>query len=102
MRVQGKGPAGFVDGEVTLELADSEGGTEFRYRAEVQVGGQVARLGQRLISGVTKEMAGQFFEAFARDGVEGPSIASKPAPIRAFFVLLWRTLLNLLGLSRRS
>jgi len=104
LRLQGKGSPGFVQGEAELRLAETGEGTRVDYVADVQVGGQVARLGQRMISGITKEMAGQFFEAFARHG-KGEAGGAAPAPrnpIAAFFQLLWRTILNLLGLSRRS
>ena len=101
LRMKGKGPPGFVDGEVTLHLSPRDGGTEVHYEANVQVGGQVARLGQRMISGVTQEMAGQFFEAFAKAGDDAPP-TQRPNAMRSFLVLVWRTLLNLLGLSRRS
>lgn len=116
LKLQGKGAPGFVSGEATLTLAPSSKGTEFRYEAEVQVGGQIARLGQRMIAGVTKEMAGQFFEAFERRSraaaegsapsataaAAGTATLAPPAPLRAFVQLLWRTLLHLLGLSKRS
>ncbi len=101
LRMKGKGPPGFVDGEVTLRLSACDDGTEVQYEADVHVGGQVARLGQRMISGVTQEMAGQFFEAFGRSGVDATP-AQPPNAMRSFLVLVWRTLLNLLGLSRRS
>lgn len=110
LRLQGKGAPGFVNGEAELQLSQEGDGTLVRYVADVQVGGQVARLGQRMISGVTKEMAGQFFETFAKaaapDATEGrdvPHVGAKPPnAFLASLRLLWRTLLNLLGLSRRS
>jgi carbon monoxide dehydrogenase subunit G len=99
IRLKGKGSPGFVEGDATLRLSAVDAETDVHYEADVQVGGQIARLGQRMISGVTKEMAGQFFEALAR-GDDGSVEA--PNPLRAFLVLAWRTLLNLLGLSKRS
>jgi carbon monoxide dehydrogenase subunit G len=126
LKIQGKGGPGFVTGEAILCLVASGGGTQFRYEADVQIGGQIARLGQRMISGVTKEMAGQFFEAFeavaqaaaartqasagAAPGPEEPGEAGRvsaaplaqPSPLFAALQLLWRTLLNLIGLSKRS
>lgn len=103
LRLAGKGGPGFVDGEATLHLSESEGGTEVRYEADLQVGGQVARLGQRMVSGITREMAGQFFETFQRRGAAGAEGAVRPRnPVWMALQLAWRTLLNLLGLSRRS
>jgi len=100
LRLAGKGAVGFVDGEVTLTLAAVDEGTSIAYAADVQIGGQVARLGQRMISGVTREMAGQFFSAFERWRPEAPEEKLAAPPARSFFQLLWRTLLRLLGLRR--
>ncbi len=105
LHIDAKGGAGFVNGEAELHLEEVEAGTVLRYVADVQVGGQVARLGQRMISGVTKEMAGQFFESLERvlnGGGTCGGLAAPRNPIATFFQLAWRTLLNLLGLSRRS
>ena len=100
LRLQGKGPIGFVDGEVTLELSPAPEGTLIHYVADVQIGGQVARLGQRMLSGVTREMAGQFFRAFENWRPEAPDVKVAPPPGRSFLQLVWRTLLRLLGLRR--
>jgi carbon monoxide dehydrogenase subunit G len=100
LRLAGKGAVGFVDGEVTLTLAAVDEGTSIAYSADVQIGGQVARLGQRMISGVTREMAGQFFTAFERWRPEAPEEKVAAPPARSFFQLLWFTLLRLLGLRR--
>ena len=105
LHIDAKGGPGFVNGEVELHLEDTEAGTALRYVADVQLGGQVARLGQRMISGVTKEMAGQFFESLERvlaGGGTCGALSTPRNPIAAFFQLAWRTLLNLLSLSRRG
>ena len=100
LRLAGKGAIGFVDGEVTLSLSEVDEGTSIQYVADVQVGGQVARLGQRMISGVTREMAGQFFSAFERWRPEAPEEKVAETTGRSVFQLLWRTILRLLGLRR--
>lgn len=100
LRLQGKGAVGFVDGEVTLELAHLDEGTNVAYAADVQVGGQVARLGQRMLSGVTREMAGQFFATFEKWRPEAPEQVIAPSPGRSFLQLVWRSLLRILGLRR--
>ena len=100
LRLSGKGAVGFVDGEVTLMLAAVDEGTSIAYVADVQIGGQVARLGQRMISGVTREMAGQFFGAFERWRPEAPEQRVAAPPVSSFFQLVFRTLLRLLGLRR--
>ena len=100
LRLSGKGAVGFVDGDVTLSLSQVDEGTCVQYVADVQIGGQVARLGQRMISGVTREMAGQFFSALERWRPEAPEEKVAAPPARSFFQLLWRTILRLLGLRR--
>ncbi len=102
VRIDGKGGTGFVRGDIHLALAPADpagtGGTDFHYSADVQVGGQIARLGQRMISGVTKEMAGQFFEALDRIDATAPGASAAPSPLVAFLQLAWRSLLRVLGL----
>ncbi len=103
LEFSGRGRLGFLEGQVRLDLSEADPGTRVDYAADVQVGGQVARLGQRMLSGVAKEMAGQFFEALAREA--GPDVGrptSGPGPLRALLQLAWRTLLELLGRSRRG
>ncbi len=100
LRLQGKGAVGFVDGEVTLDLANLDEGTSVAYSADVQVGGQVSRLGQRMLSGVTREMAGQFFATFEKWRPEAPEQAIAPSQGRSLLQLVWRSLLRVLGLRR--
>lgn len=61
MAVEGSGGPGFVRGEAVMELSDADGGTRVSYSAEVQVGGLIAGVGQRMLGGVSKMMLDQFF-----------------------------------------
>jgi len=61
MALEGSGGPGFVRGEASMELSDIEGGTRVRYGADVQVGGLIASVGQRMLGGVSKMMLDQFF-----------------------------------------
>jgi len=61
MALEGSGGPGFVRGEASMELSDAEGGTRVRYDADVQVGGLIASVGQRMLGGVSKMMLDQFF-----------------------------------------
>jgi uncharacterized protein len=63
MRVEGKGTGGFMQGTGLLELADDPQGTKVTYQGDVQVGGPIASVGQRLLDGAAKMMVGQFFTA---------------------------------------
>lgn len=59
------GIAGFAKGGAKVALADAAGGTVLKYDVEANVGGKIAQLGSRLIDGVAKKMADQFFTSFA-------------------------------------
>jgi len=61
MAVEGTGGPGFVRGEAAMELSDAEGGTRVHYDADIQVGGLIASVGQRMLGGVSKMMLEQFF-----------------------------------------
>jgi carbon monoxide dehydrogenase subunit G len=61
MAVEGSGGPGFVRGDAGMRLSDVEGGTRVSYDADVQVGGLIASVGQRMLGGVTKMMLDQFF-----------------------------------------
>lgn len=61
MKVEGSGGPGFVRGEAAMELADVEGGTRVSYSADVQVGGLIASVGQRMLGGASKMLLDQFF-----------------------------------------
>ena len=61
MAVEGSGGPGFMRGEALISLSDIEGGTRVSYTADVQVGGLIAGVGQRMLGGVSKMMADQFF-----------------------------------------
>jgi carbon monoxide dehydrogenase subunit G len=67
--VEGAGKIGFVKGDGLLKLAAVESGTEVGFEGEVQVGGTMAAVGQRLIDGAAKMMIKRFFD---RLGEEGP------------------------------
>jgi hypothetical protein len=64
MHASGAGAPGQVRATVTIELAPSENSsTVLTYSADAVVGGPVAGVGQRMITGVAKRMAAQFFAA---------------------------------------
>ena len=62
LAVEGTGGPGFVRGETVITLSDAEGGgTRVAYSADMQVGGLIASVGQRMLGGVAKMMADKFF-----------------------------------------
>ena len=67
-RISGEGEggvAGFAKGGAKVSLTDSAGGTLLTHDVEAQIGGKLAQLGQRLISGAAKKTADDFFQKFA-------------------------------------
>ena len=61
MALEGSGGPGFVRGEAAMELSDADGGARVSYSADVQVGGLIASVGQRMLGGVSKMILDQFF-----------------------------------------
>lgn len=99
LRASGSGAPGSVDATVGVRLAAHDGGTRVEYDADAVVGGMVGGVGQRMLSGVSKRMAAQFFGAVDRVIAEGVPVreavaaepsaaqpgaaAATPAPARA-------------------
>jgi carbon monoxide dehydrogenase subunit G len=67
MQIDGKGSFGFTRGTAQVELAADDAGTVMRYQAELQVGGKIAALGQRLLDSVSKLLIRQGLEALSRE-----------------------------------
>jgi carbon monoxide dehydrogenase subunit G len=82
MVVDGKGQPGFLKGSGDLDLEETDGVTTVRYAGDVQVGGTLAGVGQRMIQGSAKMMAAQFFTAIE---AEARTEAHEPPPEHGFF-----------------
>ncbi|MFL6228541.1 MAG: SRPBCC family protein [Pyrinomonadaceae bacterium] len=94
--VEGKGQPGFVKGAGDLDLeARGEELTVIKYAGDLQAGGTLASVGQRMIQGAAKMTATQFFTALE---AEATTQAGEPPPAQSFFhnALRW-----LSGLLRR-
>lgn len=62
MLAQGAGAPGTIGAEVLVLLEDGpDGGTSLRYDADAVVGGMIGGVGQRMLTGVSKKMADEFF-----------------------------------------
>ena len=59
------GVAGFAKGGAVVKLFDDPEGTKLTYEVEANIGGKLAQLGSRLVNGVAKKMADEFFANFA-------------------------------------
>jgi carbon monoxide dehydrogenase subunit G len=61
--VAGKGAVGFAKGSADFDLAAEDGVTLIKYSGELQIGGTLAGVGQRMIQAAAKMMASRFFAA---------------------------------------
>ena len=78
------GAAGFGKGSSTVTLSSADGGTRLTYTAHATVGGKLAQVGSRLIDGVARKMADDFFAKFNQAIVPAPAAAAAvPAPSSA-------------------
>jgi carbon monoxide dehydrogenase subunit G len=79
---EGKGGvAGFAKGGADVALVEDGADTILRYTAKAQVGGKLAQLGARLIDATAKQMADQFFGAFAARVGGAPAAAAASVPV---------------------
>jgi hypothetical protein len=81
LRASGAGAPGTVRADVLVRLEDAaDGTTSLSYDADAVVGGMVGGVGQRMLTGVAKKTAGEFFRAV--DGVlTGAPVAEAPVPV---------------------
>jgi carbon monoxide dehydrogenase subunit G len=79
LRASGAGGPGTVSAECRVLLIDTpDGVTHVEYDADAVVGGMVAGVGQRMLAGVAKKLASQFFSSV--DDVLTGAAAVKNAP----------------------
>ncbi|CAN5311162.1 hypothetical protein BH18ACT9_BH18ACT9_12720 [soil metagenome] len=102
MHAQGAGAPGTIGADVEVRLEDApSGGTTLTYEADATVGGMIGGVGQRMLTGVSKKMAEEFFRnvdsvlasggsaglpgegaAANHPGGPGPSTAATPSSVR--------------------
>ncbi|MDQ1602507.1 MAG: uncharacterized protein QOE01_352 [Actinomycetota bacterium] len=79
LRASGAGGPGTVSADVRVTLEETgDGGTDLSYDADAVVGGMIGGVGQRVLTGVAKKTAGEFFSAV--DDVLTGKAASVPSP----------------------
>ena len=73
MVFEGRGQQSFVKGSGEARLRGVNGSTVVAYKCDVEVGGLVASVGQRMLVGVSKMLVNQMFQSLraAVDGAEG-------------------------------
>src|SRR6266446_3979674 len=72
------GAAGFGKGGAQVSLKSEGAGTRLTYSARASVGGKLAQVGSRLIDGVARKMADDFFTAF-NEKLAGPAVKPEGA-----------------------
>jgi carbon monoxide dehydrogenase subunit G len=79
LKASGAGAPGTVSADVRVSLVDGgDGTTRLQYDADAVVGGMVGGVGQRMLTGVAKKTAGEFFSA-----VDKVLTGDEPAAARA-------------------
>ena len=73
------GAASFAKGSARVTLVPDGGATILCYRANAEVGGKLANVGSRLVQGVARKTADDFFGSFAQI-VGGEAGNGAPAP----------------------
>lgn len=79
------GAAGFGKGTARVKLTPEQAGTRLDYTVVAQIGGKIAQLGSRLVDGVSRKMADDFFEKFrvalAASMAPAPDAETAPEPV---------------------
>lgn len=68
LKVAGLGALGHMNALVNISLSEPEEGqpTMLSYEGEAEIGGKVAKVGQRVLSSVANLVTNQFFGSFAK------------------------------------
>jgi len=78
MKLDGAGAPGTIGATVDVRFSPADGGTAVSYDADAIVGGMIGGVGQRMLSSVSKRMAGEFF-----GNVESAIAGTLPGPVPA-------------------
>ena len=85
LKMDGKGAPGFVNGNGSLRLEDTDdGGTLLHYEIDAQVGGRIAAVGQRLLDSSAKVLTRQGLQGLEQQlaaRARVPDEAAAPAPL---------------------
>ncbi len=79
MHADGTGSAGTIAADVLVTLEETEAGTSLTYDADATVGGMIGGVGQRMLVGVAKRMAAEFFDNVSASLDSGAGPAALPA-----------------------
>ena len=84
---EARGGPGWAKGSATMTLLAEADGTRLVARGDAQIGGAIAGVGQRMMEGVAKSMAREFFASIDRE-LKGHSVAKTSASRFGLRVLL--------------
>lgn len=79
--IEGKGTPGFLKGSGTFDLKEDGAAVCAEYRGNIQIGGTVAGVGQRMLLGVTRMMIGQLFSALEVEAASLIEAENKQEPV---------------------
>jgi uncharacterized protein len=65
MSVEGAGKIGFMKGDGVITLSAADSGSSVQFEGDVQVGGTIANVGQRLIETTAKMIIERFFDCLS-------------------------------------
>ncbi|MEP7273991.1 MAG: carbon monoxide dehydrogenase subunit G [Acidobacteriota bacterium] len=89
MNVDARGTSGFVKGIGTLDLAEQGEDTLVTYAGDINIGGTLASVGQRMVQSSAKMMTAQFFTAIeaeaAAAAVARQTASAVVPPKQSFF-----------------
>ena len=85
LHAAGAGAPGTVTAVARVSLSPGDaGGTRLSYDADATNGGMIGGVGQRMLAGVARKTAGEFFAAVDRTLAAGPAaLAAPPIPVPA-------------------
>jgi carbon monoxide dehydrogenase subunit G len=69
--VEGSGRQGFINGRARVTLEPGDDHTRVQIAATAEVGGMIARVGQRLLEGVARTMMDRFYACLAKQVEQG-------------------------------
>jgi uncharacterized protein len=74
LKASGSSVAGTIDATARITLTPSGDVTHLDYHADAVVGGPIGGVGQRMLAGVAKKLAAQFFSAVDDELTMGPQV----------------------------
>jgi carbon monoxide dehydrogenase subunit G len=72
LAVDGSGRQGFIKGRARVTLVPAGDRTQVQIAAQADVGGMIARVGQRLLEGVARTMMDRFYACLAKQVEQAP------------------------------